>query len=306
MEIALPFDVGKDVLWLAGVTAVAAVVNGAIGYGFSSITVPLALLTFASRVLNPALVLVEVVLNWYVLIVNRKSAGVAARRVWPIVVGLVPGVVVGSTFLANVPSELVKLVTYTVMIPLILLQASGLRRPFRNERAVGVPFGAGLGVLYSVTTISGPPLAMLLNNQGLARRDFRASLGVVRVAESTMTAVAYLLLGFYTPRSLGLVPWIVPSVLIGVPIGAALIRSLDAETFRRMCMSFDSWIVGFGLSRVVQHVWETAGGWAYAILAAVAFADLVLLYRFFALRASRRPAPEPAFAAVDVPGPHGA
>ena len=30
-----------------------------------------------------------------------------------------------------------------------------------------MPFGAGLGFLYSVTTISGPPLALLFNNQGL-------------------------------------------------------------------------------------------------------------------------------------------
>jgi uncharacterized membrane protein YfcA len=45
------------------ITLVAAIVNGALGYGFSSITVPLALLFLANRVLNPALVLVEVGLN---------------------------------------------------------------------------------------------------------------------------------------------------------------------------------------------------------------------------------------------------
>ncbi len=288
MSLSTTAGLPNDLLWLAAVTLAAAVVNGAIGYGFSSITVPLALLTFASRVLNPALVLVEVVLNCYVLLVDRQSAGVAVRRVWPIVVGLVPGVAFGSTFLASVPGDSVKVVTYSLILPLILLQASGIRRPIGSERRVGLPFGAGLGVLYSVTTISGPPLALLLNNQGFARRDFRASLGVVRVAESTMTAIAYLLLGLYTPRSLSLVPWIVPSVLIGVPVGAALIRLLDAETFRRVCMSFDSWIVGFGLSRVVEQVWTATRGWAYLILAGAALVDLVLLYRFFSARAAAR------------------
>jgi hypothetical protein len=37
------------------------------GYGFSSITVPLALLFLSNRVLNPALVLIEIPLNAYVL-----------------------------------------------------------------------------------------------------------------------------------------------------------------------------------------------------------------------------------------------
>src|SRR5207237_2289410 len=49
---------------------------------------------------------------------------------------------------------------------------------------VGLAFGGALGVLYSVTTISGPPLAVMLSNQGFTKRDFRAGLGLVRLAES--------------------------------------------------------------------------------------------------------------------------
>jgi len=41
---------------IAGVALVAAIVTGALGYGFSSITVPAALLVYTGRVLNPALV----------------------------------------------------------------------------------------------------------------------------------------------------------------------------------------------------------------------------------------------------------
>jgi uncharacterized membrane protein YfcA len=40
-------------LILAGITLVAATINGALGYGFSSITVPLALFFFTNRILNP-------------------------------------------------------------------------------------------------------------------------------------------------------------------------------------------------------------------------------------------------------------
>ena len=48
------------VVTLITVTLLAATVNGALGYGFSSLTVPVALLFYANRVLNPALVLLEV------------------------------------------------------------------------------------------------------------------------------------------------------------------------------------------------------------------------------------------------------
>ena len=159
--------------WLAIIAFFAAVVNGALGYGFSSITVPLALLFLTNRVLNPALVVVEVAINLYVLAVNRRSALTALRRTWTIIIGLLPGVVVGSLSLASVRPEYVKLFTYSILVPLILIQAAGLRRPVRSERTIGFPFGVGVGLLYSITTISGPPLALMFNNQGYAKQDFR-------------------------------------------------------------------------------------------------------------------------------------
>lgn len=271
-------------LWLAAIALVAAVINGALGYGFSSITVPLALLFLTSRVLNPALVPVEVAINVYVLAVNWRSALPAFRRTLTILIGLLPGVVVGSLSLASVSPDYVKLFTYSVLLPLILFQAGGFRRPIRSERAIGLPFGAGIGLLYSVTTISGPPLAVMFNNQGYTKHDFRASLAVVRVVESSMTALTYLFLGLYKPASLALLPSIIPAVLIGVPIGTVLIRKIDAETFRRICMSFDAWVIGFGLSRVLPQLKLMPGPAAYLVLVAIVCIDLVLLYRFFAQR----------------------
>jgi len=266
---------------LVVITLIAAVVNGALGYGFSSITVPLALLFLTNRVLNPALVLVEVALNAYVLFVNRDSFRAVFRRMLPIVAGLVPGVVIGTLVVARVHPDWLKLGTFTLLLPLILLQAAGYRRPIRSERAIGVPFGTGVGLLYSLTTISGPPLAVMLNNQGLARQEFRAALGFIRLAESSFTAIAYAYAGLFTAASLALVPSILPGLLVGVPLGAWLIRRINAETFRRVCMSFDAWVVGFGISTLLRVLHIVEGAQAYGVLAAVILVDVLLLYRFF-------------------------
>lgn len=270
-----------DTLILAAITLVAAVVNGALGYGFSSITVPVALLFLTNRLLNPALVLVEVVLNAYMLWANRRAVGAIARRMLPLIVGLLPGVATGTFVVASVHPEWLKLVTFTLLLPLILLQASGYRRPIRSERSVGLPFGAGVGLLYSLTTISGPPLALMLNNQGLAKQEFRAALALVRLAEATFTAIAYVYAGLFTGESLGLLPAIVPSLLIGVPIGTWMIGRVGAETFRRVCMSFDAWIVGFGISSLLRSLRIAVGAEAWAVLLGVIVIDATLLYRFF-------------------------
>src|SRR5512134_2069117 len=89
-------------LALLGITFCAAIVNGALGYGFSSITVPLALLFLTNRVLNPALVLIEVVLNSYVLWNNRDALPNVWRRLLTMIVGLVPGIVLGTMLVSQV------------------------------------------------------------------------------------------------------------------------------------------------------------------------------------------------------------
>ncbi|MFL6565836.1 MAG: hypothetical protein ACJ8G5_12965, partial [Burkholderiales bacterium] len=68
---------------------------------------------------------------------------------------------------------------------------------------------------------------------------------------------------------------------VGIPLGAYVIRRLDAETFRRICMSFDVWVVGFGLSRVLIALKLAQGPMAYSAMAAAVLIDLILLYNYF-------------------------
>ena len=270
-----------ELITLALITLLAATVNGALGYGFSSLTVPVALLFYTNRILNPALVLVEVVLNGYILFINRKSVPVVWRRVLPILLGLIPGVLAGSYVLSWLNPGWLKFSTYAILLPLILLQAAGVRRPIRSEWVVGIPFGASVGVLYSVTTVSGPPLALMFNNQGFVKQEFRAALGLIRVVESTLTATAYYFLGLNSVKSAQILSSIVPSVAIGVPLGAYLIRRISPETFRRVCMSFDAWVVGFGFSRVLIDLGLILSPMAYSVWLAAVLMDAYLLYLYF-------------------------
>src|SRR6266516_3775822 len=86
---------------LAGIALFAAFVNGALGYGFSSLTVPLALVFYTNRILNPAVVVIEVILNWYVLFINLSGVPSVWKRVFPILVGMLPGIAIGAFVLAS-------------------------------------------------------------------------------------------------------------------------------------------------------------------------------------------------------------
>jgi hypothetical protein len=74
-------------------------------------------------------------------------------------------------------------------------------------------------------------------------------------------------------------------------------------------MSFDAWIVGFGLSALLKELQLVTTNWAYLLLLGVAVLDTCLLYRFFTVqlpRVKRMEAlgvePEPAAAPAPVAG----
>ena len=280
-------------LAIAAVALIAATVTGALGYGFSSITVPAALLVYSGRVLNPALVLVEVFMNGVALWTNRRSLHAVWPRMRPLLTGVVPGVIAGSLLLAYTDAGRLKVLTFAVLLPLILLQSAGVRRPIRRERAAAVPAGVALGALYGVTTISGPPLALLFNNQGLTKDEFRSALSIFRLAESLCTLVAYLALGLFTRSALAVAGTLAPSAAVGVPLGYLALRGIAPEPFRRTCMATDALLVAFGLARTLVDLHLLSAHAAYAGFAAVACAEAAIIAAFV-LGRLRRPAVEGA------------
>jgi hypothetical protein len=232
-------------------------------------------------VLNPGLVLVELFLNFVSLWANRKAVPAIARRLVPMLMGLLPGTLIGSITLWTVSSASLRLATYALLLPLILAQAGGWRRRVRSERFFGVFAGTGVGVLYAATTISGPPLALIFNNQGLTRDEFRAALALFRLVESMLTACVYLAVGLFTRESLAISGLLLPGVLLGLPLGYRLFRRVAPETFRRICMAADGLLVSVGLARAAEQMQLLSVPAGYVLCLAVLVLEAYLLYAHF-------------------------
>ncbi len=273
---------GLDVLvFLALLSLAASFVNGGLGYGYSSLSTPLALLVLVNRIINPVYVLTEASMNTVMLgLSGRSNIRATFRRTLPVILALIPGIVLGSVVLSSVAPQWVRFIVYATILPLILLQAAGVRRAIKSEASAGVPLGLGIGLLYSVTTISGPPIALFWNNQGLAKGEFKAAVAQVRIAESYLACISYYLLGLFTGTTIQLFTWVAPPIVLGIPLGMFVVRRVNVETFRRVCMSFDAWIVGYGLASVLGTLFGLLY-LGYDLWLVVIAVDAFLLYRFF-------------------------
>jgi uncharacterized protein len=268
-------------IFLALLSLAASFVNGGMGYGYSSLSVPVAILVIANKIINPVYVLVEACMNTVMLgFAGKANIKATFRRVVPIILPVVPGVIVGSYLLSLVAPLWVKFVVYVALLPLILLQAAGFRKPIKKESAAGVPLGMGIGLLYSITTISGPPIALFWSNQGMAKNEFKAAVAQVRIAESYLTCISYAILGLFTATTFQLFTITALPVLLGIPLGMIIASKIAAETFRRFTMAFNAGVVGFGLAQVFLDLFKLPAVISYSFWAVVLAIDLTLLYRY--------------------------
>jgi hypothetical protein len=59
-----------------------------------------------------------------------------------------------------------------------------------------------------------------------------------------------------------------------------LIRRVPVEAFRRICLSFDAWVVSFGISTLLRNLHLVDSRAAYLVMGVVILVDAWLLYRF--------------------------
>ena len=114
----------------------ASIINGAIGYGFSSIVTPIALFWFSNKLLNPAVVSVELLVNVALLFRERAYIPATKSRAMPVVTTLLPGVLLGTLGLSYLAVNDVKFAVYAVLLPMVVVQLFRIWRSKRWNRSM--------------------------------------------------------------------------------------------------------------------------------------------------------------------------
>lgn len=138
------------------VTFVAAAIQGSVGMGFAMVSVPILALIHPSLAPVPQLL---ITLPLTVSMAWRERRHIQFSGIGWIVVGRIPGAVVGVGLLAVATQQTLDIAIALVVIGAVAIIASG----FHVKRVPLTEFGAGLasGVSGLVASIGGPPLALL-------------------------------------------------------------------------------------------------------------------------------------------------
>jgi len=211
-----------ELIIIGAILAVAACVQGAIGFGLGMLAAPLIAL-IAPELLPGTVLLLAFVLSFAIFIRERGEIK------WSVVgwtsLGRVPGSLVGAVLVAILPVSGLSLVLAAAVILGVVVSLVGWRPGYSLGSASVAGFAAG--ILGTSTSIGGPPLALILRD--LSPSAVRGTMGAAFVA-GTALSVVFLWAG----GSLSAEQWkaalvLLPAVAVGFMLSSLVNRFIQSR-----------------------------------------------------------------------------
>ena len=240
MPIGIPDTLA--LMQLAGVTLVAAVVQGAVGFGFTLLAVTFFLLIMQSGDAVQLLIIINLAISLSLL---RRLWRDVDRDLWiRLVVGAVAGLPAGLIVFQNADVDQLKIlaaVTILTFVALVLFRrpgtpdAPGPELRFRTPSALGV--GALAGGMTTALGMPGPAIVLYLTAVGagkdatrsLSLTFFAVSYGASLILQSVTVGVGR---GVWATAAL-----LVPIAAVGALLGHALGKRVSEAAFRRVVLA---------------------------------------------------------------------
>lgn len=218
---------------LAAIAFVGALIFGTTGFGAALVTIPLAthlvplqfaLALFALSDLSNA------------LRIGLQNPRNAVRSEWTRLVPMIlAGTAVGVTLLVRMPREAAMLALGVFVVAFALY--SLLARP--SDRAISPHWAWVAGFTGGITSTlfgaGGPPYAMYLSRRGLAKEQFRATMGFAAMTSISVRVTAFLITGLLLEKSIWIAALaVVPTSYVGITVANHIYLRIPREALLRV------------------------------------------------------------------------
>jgi uncharacterized protein len=208
-----------------GIVAIGACAQGAMGFGLGLLAAPVLALVDEHFVPGPLLV-VALVLT--VLIVVRERGRLDLRGVKWAVVGRVPGSLVGAIAVVSLSADLLIVVFALLVLAGVVLSVVGW--DLQPTPRTLLTAGAVSGVMGSITSIGGPPMALVYQHR--RGPELRSTLAAFFVFGSALSIVLLTAVGEIGTSDLRWAAALLPAMLVGYVASRFLGRWLDRGFMR--------------------------------------------------------------------------
>lgn len=210
-------------VWSVAVAVVfaGAFCQGLTGFGFALIVVPILSIPWDVKASAAAAALLGMV-SYFPLLIQVRSH-VRFRPVVVLLLGTAAGTPVGVAMLALVNTDVLKIWVAFVVIALSLLFAFSHRLRPRNQTLWGsVAVGSISGLLRGSTGMGGPPIVLYFLGHQQEIEGFRSTMLAYFLPAGIMVVAGFAAAGKVTPEVLTTAALSLPSLFVGLWLGATL------------------------------------------------------------------------------------
>jgi hypothetical protein len=202
------------------VVAVGSTVQGSIGFGVNVVAGPILVLIEPKLVPGPALV---VAFFLTVLVAVRERGATDLGGFAWVFVGRVPGTIIGALTVASLPPRGTAIALSTVVLAAVVLSVAGGRIGRTPWTLAGA--GTASGFFGTVSSVGGPPVALLYQNE--SGREVRGTLSAIFAVGALLSIVLLAFVGEFRAHELKVSLALLPAVVVGFIASRWTSRILD-------------------------------------------------------------------------------
>jgi len=216
------------------IIAFSAVVQGATSFGFSLIAVPLLSLVMPLSDITPMLVLFSLLLN--IILFSKVQGHVNKKQIIILVIFGLISVPLGVHGLKSLDESIIKSVVGIIIVLSAISLNFGYKLHFKNQNLAYGLTGFFSGILNGASSLSGPPVILMLSNEGVNKDNFRKTLSTYFMVLNLFTVPIFFTSGMLTKQVLLNTGKLLPAMLIGTGLGIGFGNKLPEKQFKKITL----------------------------------------------------------------------
>lgn len=225
-------------------------VQGVTGFGSALLAMPLLLLILDARTAVPLCMLNGLLITLFLSFQLKRHLD-WKKKMAPLVIGSIPGIITGVTFLKRAGDDTIKLFLGLMLIGYSFYSLYMKPRPRKLGRIWAYVAGFSTGAIGAAFSAGGPPTIIYTTLTGWPKDEIKATLSGFFLITGMLSTVAHAMTGLTTVTVLGYLVWTAVPVLLGVATGSVFYGRLSREGYMRsiyfllICMGLMMIISGF-------------------------------------------------------------
>ena len=214
------------------------IIKGISGFGTALFALPiLTMLFFTPLEVRPVVVTINLILNVFILIKERKLNAHNLNTLKPLVLAGFLAALLTGFFLPRMDLSLFQILLGLLLVFTALNKLFNFRFNINHHRRYFIPMGILGGALNTLIGACGVPVLIFLSNTKIPKDEFRMDLLLFFFALNTGSIISFLTTDSYPLTAVVLVLFLLPFALLGSTIGMRVAGKVNDKVFTKIVAS---------------------------------------------------------------------